>query len=157
MGIHMQRVWNWTALQSEPRKRGLSYFRNKPRKWITVESNYTCLTDTSKICARLVRQSFHLLMHFFHYLIVYLSLVQLVWQGASIVVFIWIGSPCPQIWSPISIYHPLPVLLPPSEFDPILSFVTLLFCALNAIMLWCHARAHFFTATDCVLFLSDKQ
>ena len=35
-------------------------------------------------------QSFHLLMHFLHYIVVSLPLVQLVWQGASILVFIQI-------------------------------------------------------------------
>ena len=157
MGLHTPRVQNQTELQLEPRKRGRSSSRHIPRKLMTVESYYICLTGVSKLCDCLVMQSFHFLMHFFHYLVVSLPLVQLVRQGDSIIVFLRMWYPYPPNWSPISIHHPPPVLLPPSEFDLLFTFVTLPFCALHATLLRCHARAHFDTATDFVLFLSDKQ
>ena len=156
MGLHTLRVWNQTVLQSEPHTRGLSFSRHIPGKLITVESHYTWLTGTSKICARLVMQYFHLLMHFFHYIVLSLPLVQLVWKGDSILVFLLMWSPYPPNRSPISIYHPPPVLLLPSEFDTIFPFVTIPFCALNANLLWCHARANFDTSTERVLFLPEE-
>ena len=124
---------------------------------MTVESHYTCLTCASNLCARFVIQSLHLLMHFFQYLVLSLPIVQLLWQGAIILVFIWIWYPYPPNLYPISIYHTPPVLLPPPEFDPIFPFVTLPFCVLHETVLRCHERAHFDTATDCVLFISDEQ
>ena len=124
---------------------------------MTVESHYTCLTIASKIFARLVMQYLHLLMHFCHYLIVSLPLVQLVRKESSILVFLRMWSPYPPILSPIIIYHSTPVLLPPSGFDPLSPFVILPLCALHATLLRCHERANFDTATDRVLFLSDEQ
>ena len=55
---------------------------------MTVESHYTFLTGASKLCARLVMQSFHFMMHLLHYLVVSLPLVQLIWQGDIILVFL---------------------------------------------------------------------
>ena len=157
MGFHTPRVWNQTALQSEPHKRGSSSSRHIPSKLMTVESYYICLTCASKLYTRLVMQYFHLLMHFFRYLVVSLPLVQLVRQGDSILVFLRMWSPYPPNWSPISMYHPPLVLLPPSEFYALFTFVTIPFCTLHATLLRCHARAHFDTTTDRVLFIPDEQ
>ena len=154
MGLHTPRMWKQIVLQSEPSKIGLSSSRHIPGKLMTVESHYTCLTGASKLCARLVMQSFHFLVHFFRCLVVSLPLVQIVWQGSIILVFIRMWSPYPPNWSPISIYNPLPVLLPAYEFDPLFPFVTIHCCAFHATLLRCHALACFDTATDCVLFLS---
>ena len=157
MGIHTPRVRNETSLQSEPRKRGLSYFRHISGKLMTVEIHYTCIIGKSNLFACLFMHFFHLLMHFFHYLVVYLPLVQLVWQGASILIFLRMFSPyCPN-WSPINIYHPPPVLLPPSKFDPLFPFVTLSFCVLHTTLLWFYARSHFDTATDRVFFFKSEK
>ena len=131
MGLHTPRVWNQTALQSEPHNRGLSSSRHTPKKLMTVESCYTYLTGASKLCASLVMQYFHLMMHLFHHLVVSLSLVQLLWKGASILVFLRMWSPYLPNLSPIIIYHPPPVLIPPSEFDPLFTFLTIPFFALH--------------------------
>ena len=157
MGLHTPRLWKQTALQSELRKRGISSSRYIPGKLMTVESHYTCLTGASKICARLVIQYFHLLMHLFHHLVVSLPLVQLVWQGSSILVFLRTWSPYSPNWSPIIIYHPPSVLLPPSKFDPLFPFVTLSFCVLHTTLLWFYARSHFDTATDRVFFFKSEK
>ena len=87
MGLHTPRVWNQTAMHLERCKRGIYSSRYIPGKLITVESHYICLGGASKICARLVMQSFNLLMNVFHYHVVSLPLVQLVWQGSSTLVF----------------------------------------------------------------------
>ena len=157
MGIHTPRVWNQTLLQSEPHKIGISYSRHIPGELMIVESHYTFLRGASKLFTRLVMQSLHLMTHFIHYLVVSLPLVQLVWEGSSIIFFIRMYSTYTPNWSPISIYHPTPVILSQSEFDILFNFLTLPFGALYTNLLQCHAYVNFDTATDRVLFLSDKQ
>ena len=147
MGIRRPRVRNQTELQSGLCERGLSSSSHIPGKLMNVESHYTLLTGSRKLCVCLVMQSFHFLMHFLHYLVVSLTLLQFIYQGASIIVFIWMYSPNPPNWSPISIYHPPPVLLLPDEFYPLLHFVILSLCALHANQVRCHAHAHFNTST----------
>ena len=96
-------------------------------------------------------------MHLFYHLVVSLPLMQLVWQGASILVFFWMWSPYPPNLSPISIYISPSDHLPLSEFDRLFIFVTLFFCALHATLLRWHACVHLDATTDRLSFISDEQ